>query len=83
MSNKKQTAVEWLYYELWKQTNFSLLNNILEQSKEMEKQQIIDAYCDGFYISAEGFNGEYGLKNIENISEEIEAEQYYKETYDN
>jgi hypothetical protein len=35
----KQTAVEWLYETLWKQTDFSLPNNILEQAKEMEKQQ--------------------------------------------
>jgi hypothetical protein len=39
----KQTAVEWLYETLWKQTDFSLPNNILEQAKEMEKQQIIEA----------------------------------------
>ena len=38
------TAVQWLYETLWKQTDFSLPNNILEQAKEMEKRQIIDAY---------------------------------------
>jgi len=37
----KQTAVEWLYETLWKQTDFSLPNNILKQAKEMEKKQII------------------------------------------
>jgi hypothetical protein len=35
----KQTAVEWLYETLWKQTDFSLPSNILDQAKEMEKQQ--------------------------------------------
>ena len=45
----KKTAVEWLYETLWKQTDFSLPNNILEQAKEMEKKQIIDAHIDGFY----------------------------------
>jgi hypothetical protein len=35
----KQTAVEWLYETLWKQTDFSLPSNILEQAKEMEKEQ--------------------------------------------
>ena len=45
MENK--TAVEWLYETLWKQTDFSLPSNILEQAKEMEKQQIIDAYKFG------------------------------------
>jgi hypothetical protein len=39
----KQTAVEWLYEKLWKEFNFSFSNNILEQAKEMEKQQIINA----------------------------------------
>ena len=41
---KQQTAVEWLYETLWKQTDFSLPNNILEQAKEMERQQIETAY---------------------------------------
>jgi hypothetical protein len=36
---KQQTAVEWLYEELWKQTDFSLPSNILEKAKEMEKEQ--------------------------------------------
>ena len=40
----KQTAVEWLYEKLWKEFNFSFSNNILEEAKEIEKQQIIDAY---------------------------------------
>jgi hypothetical protein len=44
---EKQTAVEWLYEELWKQTDFSLPNNILEQAKEMEKEQICKAYTMG------------------------------------
>ena len=46
-NNMEQTAVEWLYEELWKQTDFSLPNNILEQAKEMEKEQIENAYGDG------------------------------------
>jgi hypothetical protein len=37
------TAVEWLYETLWKQTDFSLPNNIFEHAKEMEKQQIVEA----------------------------------------
>ena len=38
-----KTAVEWLYETLWKQNDYSLPSAILEQAKEMEKQQIIDA----------------------------------------
>jgi hypothetical protein len=55
----KQTAVEWLYETLWKQTDFSLPNNILEQAKEMEKQQIIEArvkiILDSNYVEAEQY----------------------------
>ncbi len=43
-ATKQQTAVGWLYETLWRQTDFSLPNNILEKAKAMEKEQIIDAY---------------------------------------
>jgi hypothetical protein len=36
---ERQSAVDWLYEELWKQTDFSLPSNILEKAKEIEKQQ--------------------------------------------
>lgn len=42
MSNKKQTAVEWLEAYLKTYTSFNLYK-IIEKAKEMEKQQIIDA----------------------------------------
>lgn len=41
----KQTAVEWLESEMLK-PNLGM-KDILEQAKEMEKQQIIDAYRNG------------------------------------
>ena len=40
----KQTAVEWLREKLWKEFNFIFSDNILDQAKEMEKEQIFDAY---------------------------------------
>jgi hypothetical protein len=43
----KQTAVEWLYDELWKQEDFSVPSNILEQAKEMELEMIHKAYMAG------------------------------------
>jgi hypothetical protein len=46
-NNKQQTAVDWLYETLWKQTDFSLPSNILEQAKEIEKEQIEEAYWEG------------------------------------
>ena len=40
----KETAVEWLREKLWKEFNFIFSDNILDQAKEMEKEQIFDAY---------------------------------------
>jgi hypothetical protein len=37
------TAVEWLTEKLRTEFGFAFSNNILEEAKEMEKQQIIDA----------------------------------------
>lgn len=36
----KQTAVEWLREKLWVEFGFAFSDNILEQAKEMEKEQI-------------------------------------------
>ena len=72
----KQTAVEWLENNVWEldNENFTVPNRLLEMisyAKEMEKQQIIDAYIDG---SNEGlrFTGSKLIKT---------AEQYYNETF--
>ena len=45
---KQQTAVEWLFQELWEtpQDKFRW-HTILEQAKEMEKKQIMHAYGQG------------------------------------
>jgi hypothetical protein len=70
MSNK-QTAVEFYRQNLMalvsgKGTIYNTENEIFEQAKEMEKQQIIEAYNDG-ESWAELFLGR--------------GEQFYKETY--
>jgi hypothetical protein len=60
------TAVEWLlkqYVELG-----TLSKSIVEQAKEMEKEQIIQAYIEG------------DVNGI--MDNEIRAEQYYNETYE-
>jgi hypothetical protein len=66
--NKQQTAVEWLY-ELSKERELDKFD--LEQAKEMEKEQIIDARLS--------------LDKSDNIWDSAiaseEAEKYYKETY--
>ena len=63
----KQTAVEWF----WNQIENSKPNlnwyKILEQAKEMEKQQIIDAYIKGWFQCDEG--------------KLMKSGQYYQETF--
>lgn len=43
----KQTAVQWLIDYLWNNHNIALSNNIIEQAKQMEKEQIIESYNEG------------------------------------
>ena len=65
------TAIEWLEEQL-KGTVFytpEAKQNILEQAKEMEKGQIIDAYDKGSDVDEE-------LKPLYGT-----PEQYYNETY--
>jgi hypothetical protein len=66
-----KTAVEWLeslYYPEY------IPKHILEQAKEMEKDNICDAWDDGY---------DKGMRDrIEKISNPVgNAEQYYNETY--
>ena len=54
----KQTAAEWLFQQLWETSKDKFTwHSILEQAKEMEKQQIVNA-VDGFPISKRHLNGE-------------------------
>jgi hypothetical protein len=61
------TAVEWLESEMLK-PNLSM-KDIIEQAKEMEKQQIIDAHG----IKTKSIN--------QDQSEIITGRQYYNETF--
>jgi len=65
----EQTAVEWLEEKLIKAgLQFTKGGSlVIEQAKEMEKQQIIDAY----YIS----------NDMEGRGTLIDAKEYYKETF--
>jgi hypothetical protein len=60
----KQTAVEWLVEMLDLPPN----NYLIEQAKEMEKQQIIDAYADG-------------VKETKSRCEYDNAKEYYNEKF--
>ena len=64
---KKQTAVEWLV-EQYTQGNYSW--EVYDKAKEMEKQQIKQAYNDG----------KAAVIHIEN---NMSLEEYFNETYKN
>jgi hypothetical protein len=68
MSNKKQTAVEWLVSELRKYGS-PVPRQYEYQAKEMEKQQIIDAVSKGW-------------DNYEDGKVRWIGEQYYNENYE-
>lgn len=54
----KQTSVEWLFQQLWETPKDKLTwHSILEQAKQMEKQQIVNA-VDGFPLSKRHLDGE-------------------------
>jgi len=48
MSNNKQTSADWLFQQLWETPKDKFTwYSILEQAKDMEKEQIIEAYKYG------------------------------------
>lgn len=64
MENKEQTAVEFLE-EKYRPKGYITAEEFA-QAKEMEKQQIIDAYDNGKYITS---------------GKEFGGKQYYNDTY--
>jgi len=69
MDIKQQTAVEWLVEELEMNIMWTdKARKAIKQAKEMEKQQIIDAY-------------ENGVKETNSRCEYQDVEQYYNETF--
>lgn len=70
---KNQTAVDWLKEQLKENmlTPAKELDKLIEQAKQMEKQQIIEAVNVGFDEGAK-FPEDIKLNN---------AEQYYNQTY--
>jgi hypothetical protein len=70
----KQTAVEYLFEKLWETPKDKLTwNAILEQAKEMEKNNIINAAARGYLSMPERFN----LEDAKDY-----GQQYYNNTYD-
>jgi hypothetical protein len=72
----KQTAVEQLVEQLKKRhlLNFTGIDKIIEQAKAMEKDNVCDAWDDGY---------DKGMRDrIEKISNPVgNAEQYYNKTF--
>ncbi len=72
---KKQTAVEWLLqrFEDGDMYNVEDVQFIKHQAKEMEKEQIMQAYKDGRSDLASNFHKSLNMS----------LEQYYNETFKN
>ena len=67
----KQTAVEWYFTELWNAPKDKFIwHSILEKAKQMEKEQIKEAYK---IVDLDIQHEDVG---------EINSEQYYQETYE-
>ena len=70
----KQTATEFLFEKLWNEPKDKLTwNAILEQAKEMDKNNIINAAARGYLAMPERFN----LEDAKHY-----GQQYYNNTYD-
>ncbi len=74
----KQTAVEYLFEQLWETPKDKLTwNTILSKAKEMEKEQMLKTFAESRVISVE-----CAVWNCEGDRKKWESfEQYYNETY--
>jgi hypothetical protein len=73
-TTRKQTAVDWLFQELWDRPKDKMVwYYILEKAKQMEKEQIKEAHLNG--------QSEWDIKALEDINKKL-SEEYYKETYE-
>jgi hypothetical protein len=68
------TAVEWLIEQI--QQKLYIRDNVIEQAKEMEKQQIMGAWHNGKINEQDFFSDHTGTIVRANC-----AEKYYNETY--
>lgn len=74
----KQTAVEWLAEQMLHPQNH---NPYINQAKQMEKKQIVDAICEGIQQFVVEFNEAKNTFTISYPDPNMIAEQYYNETY--
>lgn len=66
--DKKQTAVDWLVEQVFGKHTY-VWKDVINHAKQMEKEQIMMAVKDSWYM-AKGSN-----------FQEPQAQQYYNETY--
>ena len=67
----KQTAVQWLVEKIQQGNPSFKFDALIRQAKEMEKEQIIESYCQGCF----------DITQDEYIFPRETAEQYYNENY--
>ena len=66
-----ETAVEWLFHKLWEEPKDRIIwQSIFEKAKEMEKEQVMNAYGQGVADEA----GEI-------LDSTKDAEEYYNKNY--
>ena len=74
---KKQTPIEWLMtqvvtWDLNNDPNKPSLESLLSRAKEMEYEQIIDAFSYAYLLGKDVMHN-YGVKEI--------ADEYYEKTF--
>jgi hypothetical protein len=78
-----KTAVEWLHEQFKAGFNYNIeegyekrRDELFEEAKEMEKEQIIDAYVQGADDDYEFHINPHLMK-----AEDVDAQKYYNETF--
>jgi hypothetical protein len=74
----KQTPIDYIEDNLFYPIQLNQLKRVLNEAQQLFKEQIKDAWEDGFMSSAEGWNGEIPP---ECFNEVLDTEKYYNETY--
>jgi hypothetical protein len=83
---KKQTAVEWLYKQIYIEYKISIHDGIMEQAKEMFEQQIVDcgntcAIKQHIHIEKVNKMTMDEMLEFANTQTVTFGEQYYSETF--
>jgi hypothetical protein len=85
MSNKKQTAVQWLVKELNQKIDFiplekwDMIRDIIQQAKEMEKEQKINFAYD--YINSGAIGCLWDGDSAPELDIDTDPKQFYEQTY--